>query len=160
MTHLADQCDRRAEHNRADRSADIREIRSIAAVEPRSEAVSAGDAGKQNEEACRPCDGCPVGGNEGEECRGDQKAAENAYNGRNVDGFGRGWQRRADRVNGRCRDHAVRLPPRKIGIETLAVGAFEHRVASGFRRQTCGFPSKNTTGKMRVVRQPRGLRRL
>jgi hypothetical protein len=127
VIHLPDQRNRRAEHDRADARAEIREHRPSPAGEPGAGPIGRHNPRKQDREAERARDLGPIGGNEGKKCGGDQQAAENAHHDRDIDARSQWRERVADRAANLGADDAVRLPAGEIAIKSLSISAFEHR---------------------------------
>ncbi|MEY9477197.1 hypothetical protein ABH981_001410 [Bradyrhizobium ottawaense] len=107
----------------AQRSA--RTLRPLAANQA-PEARGSDHAGEQDREPQQPRDLGPVRRHEGEECSRDQQTADDADDHGNVDARRQRRQRITDRGSRRRRNHAIGLPLRKISLEAVAVGLFEH----------------------------------
>ncbi len=126
VIHLADEGNGGAEDDGADTGGEIGENRPPVSGEPGANAVSSGDAGEQDGKARRTSDFHPVRRDKGQKRGRDQQTADNPDNNRNVDARVQRDKRIAHGVADRRRDHALRLPTRKVGFKALPVRSFKH----------------------------------
>lgn len=126
MIHLADERDRGAKHDGADRNRGVGEIRPALSGEPCAEPMRAADAHEQHRETGNARDARPIRSNKREEGGRDQQAARNPHHGGDAD-FARDWPERSTNcIPGVSRNRSVGLPAQEVIIETAAIMPIEH----------------------------------